>query len=147
MHLHQIQGNLKQTEFLKFFLFGLSLLFSSTGLAQTDDAYLDALEGEASDLTLDTQTHAGAADKPQQAIEASVSKEWQAGSGSETSQGMVQGLSQQEFEEALQINYIGSYVFYQRLPDVQKAEVFVFYQTSQDPAEIRKKILQLAKRK
>jgi hypothetical protein len=52
----------------------------------------------------------------------------------------------EQFEATLKTNYIGSFLFYNRLTDAQKKEVYSFYQSNPDPEKIREKILQVSKK-
>lgn len=126
---------------LPFFIFTLFALNSSNVLAQTNDDYLKSLEGEASNLTLDKQTQTAPArtSKPD-----GIGGGWSANQSGDISD-LVAGLSVEQFEAVLKSNYIGSYLFYKRLNNDQKDQVYVFYQSNPDPDKVREKILQVSK--
>jgi hypothetical protein len=106
--------------------------------AQTDnEAYLKSLAGEAEGLSVDSQTEVNPGD-------ANATGEISNAAGTAANAG---GLSREEFEKDLQNNYIGSYLFYKRLNDSQKDEVFASYQADPNPDSVREKILQVSKRK
>jgi len=117
----------------------ISFLFVNylNALAQTNSEFLQALEGEVEDLTVDKATRANQEDlikKPQfDAGESGAILELQP------------GLSIAQFTEVLKNNYIGSHIFYKRLNDGQKQEVYKYYLENPDPAKIRAKIIQVSK--
>lgn len=122
-------------------LFSVALLFLWPGqksYAQVSSKYMETLEGEASGLKLDTQTRV----QPQK--EAALNENFDKAKGGAISD-LKQGFSQERFEDVLKNNYIGSYLFYKRLNDQQKAEVFGYYQNNPDPQKVREKILQVTK--
>ncbi len=106
-------------------------------MAQASDEYLKSLQGEAETVTLDEQTqlHSQAAGNvpgvsPLEGGEADS---------------LVSGLTIEQFENVLKKNYIGSYLFYKRLSDNQKKEVFTSYQENPSPDSVRNIILKVSK--
>ncbi len=119
------------------------LLLSNSVYSQENADYLKLLEGEASDLNLDDQTKDGQKKTPSRDI-----KLFSQGLNDSKGGGITElfpGLSQQHFELVLKDNYIGSYLFYKRLSQPKKEEVYRYYQSNSDPAMIRKKIIQVGK--
>ena len=114
--------------------------------AQTNDDYLKTLEGEASGLDLDQKTKNNSKASGQQPSAESIGVkdlgENQGGARTD----LVPGLSLDQFEQILKRNYIGSFLFYKRMDDAQKQEVFTFYQENPDPQKVRDKILQISKK-
>ena len=106
-------------------------------MAQASDEYLKSLQGEAETVTLDEQTQLhsqGTGNVP------GVSPL----EGGEADS-LVSGLTIQQFENVLKKNYIGSYLFYKRLNDNQKKEVFASYQENPSPDSVRNIILKVSK--
>lgn len=139
--------NIAREKWLKFGCKRL-LLFIGIGIAafhveaQTNnDAYLKSLAGEAEGLSVDSQTEVDPAGGNTSGGLSSTADP----SGSPS--GITGGLSREEFEKDLQNNYIGSYLFYKRLSDSQKDEVFASYQADPSPDSVREKILQVSKQK
>lgn len=116
------------------FFIALSLA-AGNALAQASDEYLKSLQGEAETVTLDEQTQV----RPNDSVISGVSSEG-GGAGE-----LVDGLSIEQFESVLQKNYIGSYLFYKRLSDNQKKEVFTSYQENPSPDSVRNIILKVSK--
>ena len=113
--------------------------------AQSDSSYLDTLKDEASDLQLDksTKIHAG---KPVGGLPGNRSV---AEPGQNRAGGIEEirtGLSLADFEDLLEHNYMGSYLFYKRLNAPQRQAVYEFYLKNPDPQEIRQQILRAKKR-
>lgn len=129
---------------LSFVLF-LCSVYAGATWSQTDDAYLKSITGEASELTLDSETKVSSK-------KSEIEKEVTFSSGDQGSpqagarQELVSGLSLSEFEILLKENYMGSYLFYNRLDERWKQEVFSYYLENPDPAKLREKILQLNKK-
>lgn len=126
-------------------LFMSILLNSYAGLAfaQANSDYLDSLEGEASGLTLDQETKTTPQEN-QSGSNSVISGQWINQGGAIVE--LTPGLTIEQFEIVLKNNYIGSYLFYKRLENEQKDEVFLFYQNDPDPQGIRDKILQVSKK-
>ncbi len=123
-------------------LFPLLLLGFSTGLAiaQSSDSYLDAIEGEASELSLDQKTRAQSEDTSRSVNVAPGAQE-----GEQFNQ-LVPGLTVVQFEQVLKRSYIGSYLFYNRLPNNLKDEVYESYLTDSNPDAVRAKIIEVSKK-
>jgi hypothetical protein len=118
-------------------LVALGLVVGSAAAAQSNDDYLKSLQGEAENITMDKQTELEAIHGK---ISASVSAQEQIPNS------LISGLSIELFEKVLKQNYMGSYLFYKRLNDSQKVEVYSFYQGNPDPDSVRDKILQVSKK-
>ena len=87
------------------------------------DAYLDALQDEAADLSVDPET---AATKP----------------GAEEVVG-DKNLKQAAFESMLDKHYHGTYIFYTRLSEESRALVYQAYTKSPDVKPLRQMIMDL----
>ncbi len=110
-----------------------------SAVAQSNADYLKSLKGEAESVTLDKQTKAGST--------SSVSKTVASKLDSGGSPGrLVSGLTIEQFEKVLQQNYIGSYLFYKRLNNGQKDEVYASYQGNPDPDSVRDIIQKVSKK-
>ena len=107
----------------------------SKATAQISDEYLKSIQGEAETVTLDEQTRVQAQEK------ASTASSIRDGGGG----GLENRLTMAQFESELQKNYIGSYLFYKRLSDAQKKEVFSVYLENPTPDAIREIILKVSK--
>ena len=112
--------------------------------AQSSSNYLETLQDEAEGLVLDKQTESEAqpTGTPPVGNPLTDATKDQAGA----IKAFTSGLSVEQFENLLKHNYIGSYLFYKRLGQVQKDEVYEFYQQNPDPDQVRQKILQIKKR-
>ena len=123
-------------------LFPLLLLGFSTGLAiaQSSDSYLDAIEGEASELSLDQKTRAQPVESPRAVNVSPGAQE------AEQFNQLVPGLTVAQFEQVLKRSYIGSYLFYNRLPNNLKDEVYESYLTDPNPDAVRAKIIEVSKK-
>jgi hypothetical protein len=106
-------------------------------VAQSNADYLKSLQGEAESITLDKATESNTA--------RSKISETVADPG-EVPSSLVSGLSVEQFEKVLQKNYIGSYLFYKRLSNSQKGEIYSFYQGNPDPDAVRDEILKVRKK-
>lgn len=127
---------LKKGVFRLLLLMALQLVMGSS-MAQTNPDYLKSLEGEAENLTLDKETE----------LKSTQSKISNSVAGTEESPGsLTNGLTVEQFEMVLQKNYIGSYLFYKRLSNSQKKEVYAYYQNNPNPDLVRDKILQVSKK-
>jgi hypothetical protein len=105
--------------------------------AQSNADYLKSLQGEAESITLDKATESNTA--------RSKISETVADPG-EVPSSLISGLSVEQFEKVLQKNYIGSYLFYKRLSNSQKGEIYSFYQGNPDPDAVRDEILKVRKK-
>ena len=121
-----------------------SFFFTESIYAQSDSDYLKSLEGEVSTLSLDTQTK-NSVKKPSIKTLRTFSEGLGKIQGGAISQ-LIPGLTVGQFELVLKNNYIGSYLFYKRLNDFKKGQVYSFYQKNPDPNEVRNKILQVSKK-
>ncbi len=119
------------------------LLLSNSVYSQESSDYLKLLEGEASGLNLDSQTKNSQKKSPSNSIKLFSPGESDSQGGGITE--LFPGLSQKQFELVLKNNYIGSYLFYKRLSELKREEVYQYYQTGPDPSMIRKKIIQVGK--
>jgi hypothetical protein len=116
----------------------LFLCTTQNAYSQANSSYIETLEGEASGMKLDAQTRV----QPQK--EATLNENFGKIEGGAISD-LSQGFTHEQFEDILKNNYIGSYLFYKRLNEEQKAEVFSYYQSNPDPQKVRQKILQVNK--
>jgi hypothetical protein len=117
-----------------FFIFWF---VTSSVTAQSNADYLKSLQGEAESITLDKETE----------LKTTRSKVSSTVAGpDEAPNSLISGLSVEQFEKVLQKNYIGSYLFYKRLSNSQKGEVYSFYQGNPDPDAVRDKILKVRKK-
>ena len=124
----------------------LAMLLPAVGAvqAQSDSDYLKTIEGEASGLTVDQKTTSQNTPQTRQNATRLFKNEFEDNLGGARVD-LTPGLSHEQFEHVLKNNYIGSYLFYKRLSDEKKAQVYRFYQSTPDPSEVRKKILQVSK--
>ncbi len=121
-----------------------SLTFSVATPAQTDVEYLKTIQGEADNASVDQKTTRTAADQNKQNPTRLFKNEFEDNLGGARID-LSAGLTVEQFEHVLKNNYIGSYLFYKRLSDEKKAQVFSFYQTNPGPSAVRQKILQVSK--
>ncbi len=124
---------------LKFFHRFLlaSLLFLGTGGWLFADAYLDALESEATGVEVDPATVG-------RNIEVSPLEAGQVYSeGNELSADMPEGMSEAEFAMYLEENYIGSFTFFERLSDKGKEALYNEYKSQPQISSIREKIKEI----
>lgn len=112
-------------------------------LAQSSPGYLESLQNEAEGLSLDksTETVVNPTSPPPRGNPLTATQGNHAGAIEE----FASGLSVEQFEQLLQHNYMGSYLFYKRLGQVHKDEVYRFYQQNPNPDQVRQKILQIKK--
>ena len=120
------------------------LLLAKGAYSQTNSDYLESLEKEASELSLDRDTK-----NSQKASSANAIKLFSPGAG-EAQGGAISdlspGLSVEQFELVLKNNYIGSFLFYKRLSKAKKEKVYGFYLNNPDSDKVRQKILQVNKK-
>lgn len=116
------------------------LLISGNAYPQSNSNYLDALEQEADNMSLDSQTEI-----PAESLEQNGTIQVPNVLGGGAITRMSPGLSVEGFERVLKQNYMGSYLFYKRLNNDRKDEVFQFYQANPDADLIREEILRLNK--
>ena len=132
---------------LNIALLFLLMIFSSSVFAQSGSDYLKALEGEAENLSLDKGTKAGGGNfNPQIPQAAETKPEWDPGE-SGAIRALQPGLSIAHFAEVLKNNYIGSYIFYKRLSNESKQEVYNYYLETPDSEKVRDKIIQVSKQR
>lgn len=116
------------------------LFLLNSANAQQSDTLLDALENEASNLQLDDKTK----NKNKNLTTTNIKSTSDVKGGAITD--LTSGLSVELFEKILKENYIGSFLFYKRLSQSKKDEVYEFYQKNPDSVKVRKKILQVNKK-
>ncbi len=109
-------------------------------IAQSSDSYLDAIEGEASELSLDQKTQAQQNESPRAVNVAPATQE------AEQFNQLVPGLTVEQFEQVLKTSYIGSYLFYKRLPNNLRDEVYESYKSDSNPDAVRAKIIEVSKK-
>ncbi|MBL7003947.1 MAG: hypothetical protein ISR69_07980 [Gammaproteobacteria bacterium] len=109
--------------------------------AQSNNDYLNALDGEASDLKLDNQTKS----KKEKAYNP-IPQNSANSLGSSVADGLPADLSLDDFIATIKSNYFGTYIFMKRLSSEQKFEVYNFYLTNNDPQAIRSQVLIISKK-
>jgi len=120
------------------------LYFAAQKSFAQQDNYLEQLDVEAEELSLDRKTR----DK------AHIEKNIRDSAGLATvpdgdnseGGGLPGGLSRDSFEVMLERNFFGSYLFYKRLDVASRTWVFQQYQKEPDPERVRKSILEAIKR-
>ena len=118
----------------------------SSAYAQSNEAYLNALKGEASGLTLDTATETQTTANP--ALPPSEPTLSINNNSAKTQPGMMpKGLTMDQFLAYIKKNYFGTYIFMKRLKDPKKQEIYNFYTQNNDPQAIRAKVLSTSKKK
>ena len=105
---------------IKIVLLVVGFIFSVSALS---DEYTDALDVEASGVTIDYKTDANNATS----VEKKPQSDWSFSSQS-LSNGLPPNLAHKEFERALKKLYYGTYVFYLKLTLRQANDVFDVYQ-------------------
>lgn len=133
------------------FIQKLSFLFLIAGLslairplqAQSSDDYLKQLDSEASDLSLDRKTHS--TENPARARDMRSATGVVGVPANGEDQGLPPGLTQDAFEQALKQHYMGSYIFYRRLNQEDRLQLYRDYQQDPDPIRLRQKILNMLK--
>ena len=119
-------------------------LFTGDSLAQSNGNYLESLKDEAASLNLDRS--AQSVEKPPVSGLSTLTEQRNADAEHAGAiREFESGLTVQQFETLLKHNYIGSYLFYKRLNDAEKAEVYRYYQQNPNPKQVREKILELSK--
>ncbi len=121
---------------IKLTLSCITLLNYSVCFAQGNSNYLELLEGEANNLTLDQETIT-----PSKQNKASTLNTLSDDEGIPTS------LTFEEFMNTLKINYIGTYFFAKRLSISNQNKVYTFYQNNSNPQAIRTQIIKISKNK
>jgi len=106
------------------------------------DAYTDALNAEADNINVDPLSEKPAASAPTE--DAPVSSGWSEDAQS-MSQDLPPNLGKEDFEEAMKVNFYGSYMFYNRLDAGEQMEVFEFYRTTPSIQAVRERIIELKK--
>lgn len=122
-------------------LISILLSISQAGFAQSSSNYLDALEGEAENLSLDRKTQS----KRSSRINSSSSSTPIPNSIS-NADGIQPNLSFDDFMLDLKANYFGTHIFIQRLSNPQKQEVYSFYLNNNNPRAIRKEVIRISKK-
>jgi len=120
------------------------LLASGPVVAQQSDDYLRQLDEEAGDLSLDRKTR----------NEDRIEKNMRSATGlaevpvdeADKARVLDGGLSREDFESMLRKNYFGSYSFYRRLNEENRARIHQRYLQDADPVKLRKAILESLKR-
>lgn len=122
----------------------LLLLLAGIGMSAVshgaDDDYLRALKAETQALTSGEAAHTAPAaqeSKPQQG--------WSA-TGQGLGEELPPNLSQEQFEAALKSSYFGTFMFYTKLNDKDKAAVYEAYQRNGQISNIRDKTTGLLKK-
>jgi hypothetical protein len=105
---------------IKIVLLVVGFIFSVSALS---DEYTDALDVEASGVTIDYKTNANNATS----VEKKPQSDWSFSSQS-LSNALPPNLAHKEFESALKKLYYGTYVFYLKLTLRQADDVFDLYQ-------------------
>lgn len=118
-------------------LAGIGMVAISHG---ADDDYLKALKEETQAIT---KGEAAAPAAP--AAEAKPPQGWSA-SGQGLGEGLPPDLSQEQFEAALKSSYFGTFVFYNKLNDADKAQVYEAYQSNAQISHIRETTTTLLKK-
>lgn len=118
-------------------LAGIGMVASSHG---ADDDYLKALKEETQAIT---SGEAAAPAAP--AAETKPQQGWSA-SGQGLAEGLPANLSQEQFEAALKSSYFGTFVFYNKLSDADKAKVYAAYQSDGQISHIRDTTTHLLKK-
>ena len=101
--------------------------------AAADQSYLNALEQEADtiDMTAPADTPSPGTPQPSSQLPTNTPKET-----------LSKGMSKAEFETELQQNFFGSYLFYSKLSDQGKENVYQEYLKRDDVAYLREVIKQ-----
>jgi hypothetical protein len=115
-------------------------MFSVSALAA--DAYTDALDAEADNISVDPLSEKPAATAPPE--NDPVSSGWSQDIQS-MSQDIPPSLGKEDFEEAMKVNFYGSYMFYNRLDDGEQQEVYDYYRKNPSIQAIRERIIELKK--
>ena len=108
-----------------------------------DDAYLEMLEGEAEDLSLDRSGQLNKEEgtgKIKSLKEAGSNSEW---GNAATSDVLPSGMPEEEFPAYLKKNFYGTYVFYRKLNAVDKRTIYYHYSKNEsaDIDTVREDIL------
>jgi len=110
-------------------LAGIGMVAISHG---ADDDYLKALKAETQAIT----SGEAAAPAASPAAETKLQQGWSA-SGQGLAEELPANLSQEQFEAALKSSYFGTFVFYNKLNDADKAQVYEAYQSNAQISHIR----------
>jgi len=118
-------------------------LFTADASAQGVSDYLNELEGEAAGLTLDSNSksvnqNGGTSIEP-------TTSDWNPEQQSISKEGLGAGLTPNDFEKTLKSQYFGTYLFYKRLSDSGKQQVYQFYLNNTDPEAIREQVINISK--
>lgn len=96
-----------------------------------EDAYLNELAAEVEKVR--EQAVSG--------LDESTASEGSPAVGARAVGGTPEGASREAFERQLERRYLGSFRFYEKLPERSRQEVFEEYRQGADMSEIRKKII------
>lgn len=121
----------------------------TTAVVQAEDAYLQMLEGEASDLELDQSSQLHSDDIGQKIRKKRLTgKRFFSSIMVVDADALPRGLSHEEFEVMLEQNFFGTYVFYEKLKSTDKRTVYFRYSKAEttDLETVRKDIVDLIKR-
>lgn len=124
---------------LLLLLAGIGMVAVSHG---ADDDYLKALKAE-------TQALSGgeaARTAPAPAAQESKPQQGWSAAGQGLGEELPPNLSQEQFEAALKSSYFGTYMFYSKLNDKDKAKVFESYQGNGQISNIRETTTSLLKK-
>ncbi|GAB4299792.1 MAG: hypothetical protein Kow0096_19380 [Thiohalomonadaceae bacterium] len=121
-------------------LAGIGMVASAHG---ADDAYLKALQAETQAIT--SGEAAGSAAQPAAPAGDSKPQGWSA-SGQGLAEELPTNLSQEQFEAALKSSYFGTFVFYNKLNDADKAKVYEAYKSNAQISHIRDTTTNLLKK-
>jgi hypothetical protein len=117
-----------------------SFVFS---VAFAEDAYMDAINAEAEGLEVDPESEQGS--QKTNVPGASLTGGWDREGQSLSDEGLVRGLDQADFEDALEEGFYGSYIFYKNLNKVEQNKVYKAYEQGADIDGLRDLIIQLKK--
>lgn len=105
------------------------------------DPYMDALNAEADSVAVDP-----ASEKQETNVldQAPTLGGW-SNQDQSMSLDLPANLEREDFEESLKLNFYGSYMFYNRLDEINQAKVYEFYQSNPTIEPVRERIMELKK--
>lgn len=106
-----------------------------------DDAYMDAINAEADQLSVDPRS----TDKKRDVQAKDFSQNGWSNQAQSMDQDLPPRLKRNEFEEALKTSFYGSYMFYKRLDEQDQFEVYDLYTQNPSIELVRKRIMDLKK--
>ncbi|HEY9147873.1 MAG TPA: hypothetical protein VIQ22_02590 [Gammaproteobacteria bacterium] len=109
-----------------------AIIFGLTAPAALASSYLQELEAEAA--------RSGGAQKESPATPDQKSRDWSASNAVESGDNIKAGLDKEGFEEVLQTNFYGSYLFYSTLDNNGQQRVFEDYNSDNNINSIRESI-------